>query len=442
VSAWDAKVNRVDQPEPGLLSFTVHTEGRTETLILSTLPGALDLAILEVRPRGAHASQSISNLRRHVEGARIVDVERSRRAIRVVLSRGDERRALVVTAAKPAGTWWLIDPNDDVILRSPGAAYRPPSEEGHWVHQPAAPLRSVGDSTLEAHRAARLQQLRRALGRDLKRARNKRNAIARDLEKANEASTMQEWASLLLAHAHEVPAGAEWFDAPSFEAPNERVRIPLSPNRSAAEEAQALFAKAKRLKRGLAVVPDRLEAVDQRVAALEMLERELATSSPQAAIERLTELGVSIEEPHERERKKRHGGGRLPYREFVTEEGASVLVGRGAADNDRLTLRVARPHDLWLHARGVTGAHVVVRLDKGQACAPEVLVDAATLSAHFSDLRSEAVVDVLYTPRRFVRKPKGSPVGSVTLEREKVIAVRLEPSRLARLLRAERKATP
>ena len=83
---------------------------------------------------------------------------------------------------------------------------------------------------------------------------------------------------------------------------------------------------------------------------------------------------------------------------------------------------------------------MVVRLAKGTSCPPDTLVDAATLAAHFSDVRGEPVVDVLYTPRRYVRKRKGSAVGSVTLEREKVIAVRVEQERLGRLLAAERKA--
>jgi predicted ribosome quality control (RQC) complex YloA/Tae2 family protein len=139
-------------------------------------------------------------------------------------------------------------------------------------------------------------------------------------------------------------------------------------------------------------------------------------------------------------RKRRQAGVRLPYREFRSGDASAVLVGRGAADNDRLTLRVARPHDLWLHARGVTGAHVVVPLSKGQSCSAETLVDAATLAAHFSDLRGETIVDVLYTPRRFVHKRKGSPIGSVTLGSEKVIAVRIEAERLKRLLENEQKS--
>ena len=438
----ESKVNRVDQPEPGLLSLVIHAQGRTEALLLSTMPGALGVAILERRPKGDPASAAISSLRRHLEGGRIVDVERSQRAVRLSLDRGGERTYLIAAASRPYGTWWLVSPASEIVLRSPGAATEPPKEDGHWVGVSVDSLRADGATVLEAHRSARLRQLHRALLRELRRVRKKRSAIEGDLERAREAGSLQQQATLLLAHAHEIPAGAEWFDAPSFDDSEKSVRIPMRAGRSAAQEAQVLFAKAKRLKRGMSIVPDRLEQVDQRIAQLEALEQALPESSPGALVARLAALDVETEPPQERERKKRRAGGRLPYREFVGEDGTSILVGRGAADNDRLTLRIARPHDLWLHARGVTGAHVVVRLDKGRACPPETLVDAATLAAHYSDLRGETVVDVLYTPRRFVRKPKGSSVGSVTLEREKVIAVRLQSNRLARLLETERRPGP
>ena len=125
---------------------------------------------------------------------------------------------------------------------------------------------------------------------------------------------------------------------------------------------------------------------------------------------------------------------RLPYNTFRTEDGHRVLVGRGAADNDRLTVSVARPQDLWLHARGYPGAHVVVPLQKGEAAAPDVLVDAATLAAHHSDARGQDLVEVTWTERRYVRKSRKSNTGQVMLDRERVMALRVEPSRLARLL--------
>ena len=129
---------------------------------------------------------------------------------------------------------------------------------------------------------------------------------------------------------------------------------------------------------------------------------------------------------------------RLPYRRFAGSGERAILVGRGADDNDRLTLDHARPHDLWLHARDEAGAHVVVPLERGEACPSELLCDAATLAAHFSQARGQARVDVTYVERRYVRKPRKSPAGQVQLEREKVFRLRLEPDRLARLLAAER----
>ena len=112
-------------------------------------------------------------------------------------------------------------------------------------------------------------------------------------------------------------------------------------------------------------------------------------------------------------------------------------MGRGAAHNDALTFQTARPHDLWLHAKGRTGAHVVVPLAKNHTCPGDVLVEAAHLAAHFSDARDEAVVDVQYASRRHLRKPRGSAPGLVVVDREKVLAVRMEPSLLRALLERE-----
>lgn len=441
MSAWDAKISRVDQPESGLLSFSFRAEGRNEVLLLVMLPGALRLGVLDERPRGASASPAVSQLRRHVEGARIVAVETSQRAARLSLTRGDKTRFLIAAPSKPYGAWWLCELDGSVVLRSPGAPQTVPAEEGHLAQSSSEELRAHGSTALDAHRSVRRTQLERLLQRHIKRVSKKREAIIGDLERAATAEELQEKASLILAHAPEIPADALHFETRSWDEEPRLVRIELDPRRSPTELAQDLFKKSKRLKRGLDVAPGRLEAVEAELAALGRTRDEVGDCPPSELEAKLEALGVPITAPEERARKRRRVGTRLPYREFRTADASPVLVGRGAADNDRLTLRVARPHDLWLHARGVTGAHVVVPLTKGKSCSADTLVDAATLAAHFSDLRGEPIVDVLYTPRRFVHKRKGSPVGSVALGSEKVIAVRVEPERLQRLLENEKKAT-
>ncbi len=440
MSAWTARITRVDQPEPGLLSLSFRADGRNEVLILSTLPGALALGAVEERPRGASASPAVSQLRRHIEGARIDNVEMSGRAVRLTLSRGDKTSFLIAAPNKPYGAWWLCETDASVVVRAPGAPSSVPAEEGHLNPESLEELRAKGAAVLTAHRSTRRGQFERLLTRRMKRLSKKRTAIMGDLERADAADKLHENASLILAHVSEIPANAEFLETTSWEDVPRPIRIDLDPRKSPTEFAQDLFKKSKRLKRGLDVAPERLSMVETEIAELVRVREALSELAPDEIEMKLSALGVSVTAPKEEARKRRQAGPRLPYREFEAGDTSSVLVGRGAADNDRLTLRVARPHDLWLHARGVTGAHVVVPLAKGKSCSPETLVDAATLAAHFSEFRGEAIVDILYTPRRFVQKRKGSAVGSVTLGSEKVIAVRIEAGRLQRLLDSEKKS--
>ena len=84
-------------------------------------------------------------------------------------------------------------------------------------------------------------------------------------------------------------------------------------------------------------------------------------------------------------------------------------------------MRVAGPHDLFLHVRGTPGAHVIVPLNRGEDVPQETLLDAATLAVHYSKMRTAAAADVTYTPRKFVSKPRGAKPGLVSVHREKVM---------------------
>ncbi len=348
--------------------------------------------------------------------------------------------SLIGSARKPAGAWWLVGDDGKLLLRSAEAPPLTLSPDQEFSALSEAELRAAGDSVWQSHEAAQVRALIGVLKRERKRLDRKREAISGDLGRVDQLDELREKAHLLLAHAREIPAKAKSFEANSWEDPHRRVRIDLDPRQTPTEQAQSLFQKAKRLERGQARALQQLGLVEASIEKIDRLISQAEQLGPTALSEALAQLGLGKVHAQPRPARPTKKIERLPYREFVSHDMKKVLVGRGAADNDRLTLRVAKPQDLWLHARGVTGAHVIVPLARGEACPSETLADAATLAAHFSDARGEAVVDVLYTPRRFVRKRRGLPVGAVTLEREKVIAVRMEPSRLERLLSREKPA--
>ncbi|MBV8198557.1 MAG: DUF814 domain-containing protein, partial [Candidatus Eremiobacteraeota bacterium] len=109
--------------------------------------------------------------------------------------------------------------------------------------------------------------------------------------------------------------------------------------------------------------------------------------------------------------------------EFRTSQGSRILVGRSPLENAELTFRVARPEDLWFHARGIPGAHVILSRDDRGAVPDEDVTTAAELAAFHSRAKGSAIVTVDYTQRKHVRKQRAAPPGLVWYTHAQTIAV-------------------
>ncbi len=111
-----------------------------------------------------------------------------------------------------------------------------------------------------------------------------------------------------------------------------------------------------------------------------------------------------------------------PFRIFMVEGGFEVLAGKSSENNDLLTMKYARPDDLWFHCRGSSGSHVILRVSTGKGSpSKEAIMAAASIAAYYSKMKNATMVPVAMTARKYVRKPKGAPAGTVTIEREKVL---------------------
>jgi predicted ribosome quality control (RQC) complex YloA/Tae2 family protein len=292
---------------------------------------------------------------------------------------------------------------------------------------------------------SRREALRRALAKAMARVERRIEAVRGDLARAEGADSMAQRARLFVAEAARAPRGAtslvvvDWSSGVA-----QPVELALDPARGAREQLDAVFARARRLKEGARIARARLEDGEKALAALAEVARAIP-DAPDADLARWTGVAraaaprdFKLAGPSTGTSRPRTTQAALPpYRTFVTASGTRLLVGRSADRNDTLTFHVARPHDLWLHAKNRAGSHVIVPLEKSASCPADVLVDAAHLAAHFSEARDEAVVEVQYTPRRYLRKPRGSAPGFVVVDREKVLVLRREEDRLRGLLDRE-----
>jgi predicted ribosome quality control (RQC) complex YloA/Tae2 family protein len=110
--------------------------------------------------------------------------------------------------------------------------------------------------------------------------------------------------------------------------------------------------------------------------------------------------------------------------EYVLPGGYSVLAGKTDADNDRLSLKIARPNDWWFHVHGLPGSHVVLQVGDLPQPAKDVLEQAAAIAAWHSKARNGGLTLVSYTQAKNVRKPRGAKPGTVTIQKEGTLKVK------------------
>ncbi len=110
---------------------------------------------------------------------------------------------------------------------------------------------------------------------------------------------------------------------------------------------------------------------------------------------------------------------------FVYEyDGWTILAGRTDADNERLSLKIARAADWWFHVRSMPGSHVLLRAREGEEPAKDIIEMAASVAAHHSKARSGGSVAVSCTRGQYVSKPRGADRGTVSIRKERVLKVR------------------
>jgi predicted ribosome quality control (RQC) complex YloA/Tae2 family protein len=247
----------------------------------------------------------------------------------------------------------------------------------------------------------------------------RREALEHSLDEAAQAERWRQWGEWILAYAHAINPGQAELVAETGS--GETLHIPLDPEKSPADNAQACFAHYRKAQRIVEDVPARLEETELALRDLEQLETDLVLASNRPEID---EVRASlVKAGHVRAKKgKWLKGARSRPLTLTSPDGLTILVGRNSRQNDEVTFRRAKGDDWWFHARGVPGAHVIVRAE-GQELSPNTLRRAAELAAYFSRSRDEASVVVDYTRRRHVRRiPRAAP-GLVTYSGEQTIRV-------------------
>ena len=274
------------------------------------------------------------------------------------------------------------------------------------------------------------QQLREQLGQKIRNCLNKLHIKAANfqqrLRESDNADESRQQADLLMAYLQQAKPGMTEISLPDFETAVP-VTIPLNPEKSAVQNAQALYKRHQKLKRSRTAIEPLLQEVSDEIAYLEQVEASISqienynySADLQALREIREELRIQgyLKLPSYPSRNQETEF--QPHR-YHTPSGFEVWVGRNNRQNDQLTFRLASDHDLWFHVQENAGSHVLLRLPAGTVPETADLQCAADWAAYYSRARQGDHVPVVCVEPKYVYKPKGAKPGMVVYKRERLL---------------------
>lgn len=324
--------------------------------------------------------------------------------------------------------------------------------------------------------ADRRAAILKALKKQRQKLARKLEGLRGDLAEAERAPLQRRHAEALLAYIAQVPAREKRVTLPDPADPAGSLTIELDPAVKPQVNAARLFKRAAKGERGLIEIPPRIAAVEADLHELERLIARAESYDDRAVVadgESVVEIehDVMLDRDLERAlaalppaaragipRRLAGAGGepgaggaptrklpqnpraaadaiargeaqapsaRLQPRRLKSAEGWDVLIGRNNEGNDYLTHTLARAEDYWFHVHGSAGSHVVLRRGKGKnEPSKQTISEVASWAAFYSQARTAGTVPVIWTLKKYVRKPRRSPPGLAVCEREKTVMVK------------------
>jgi predicted ribosome quality control (RQC) complex YloA/Tae2 family protein len=283
----------------------------------------------------------------------------------------------------------------------------------------SAAVAAYYDRASDSYQAAKAPLLK-AIASGRARLARRREKLKEEQEGTGDPNSLRRMGEAILAHAHQIEPGqselvVEWVtgDGPK--------RVKLDPRMSPSENAQDYFRRYRKAQRRVAGIPARVAQVASEEAYLDQLALDLTMAESRPGID--TVAAALVEAGYLKQERKRppaRTGGPL---RFESPDGLLVWVGKNAWQNDEVTFRRASSDALWLHARGMPGAHVIVQSD-GRRIPEQTIKWAAALAAHYSRGRDDTQVAVDVVERRHVRRLKDGRPGQVVYRNERTLWIR------------------
>jgi predicted ribosome quality control (RQC) complex YloA/Tae2 family protein len=202
----------------------------------------------------------------------------------------------------------------------------------------------------------------------------------------------------------------------------EEITIPLDPALDPERNIQAYFRRAKKGEKGIEIIKARRKSIREDIEDLERsIARTGAIDDPAELAAMIIPEGASLTRSGKVKENEKHR-----FKAFPVDDTHTILVGKSDRENDELTHRYAKPSDLWFHAMGSPGSHVILR-GANRSTPASVIEKAAETAAWFSKARGSGTVPVICAEKRYVRRPRKAKPGTAVCQRSRTLFVTPKP---------------
>ena len=285
--------------------------------------------------------------------------------------------------------------------------------------------------------AQKTQDLRKIITQNIERCIRKKDIQMQTLRNIKNRDELRLKGELLTANIYSIKKGMTMVELPNYYSENsEMIAIELDSNKTPAENAQKYYKAYNKAKRTFEALKDQIKTNDEELAYLESVLTSVNNCTDEVDIKEirreLREEGYIKKAKNQKEKGKKQSS---PLH-FISQDGFDIYVGKNNIQNDELTLKFARPKDIWMHTKNIPGSHIIV-VSNGQTIPETTLNEAAMLSAFYSKAKNSSKVPVDYTEKKNVKKPNGSKPGFVIYETNKTAYITTNEEEIKKIKRGD-----
>ncbi|MBX2984876.1 MAG: DUF814 domain-containing protein [Bacteroidia bacterium] len=248
---------------------------------------------------------------------------------------------------------------------------------------------------------------------DLKRKTKALAAAQKHLQHLKNARSLKEIADLIMANLHVFEQGKKLAEVDDFYLGG-RTLISIPDNHSdPVKYAEKLYKKSRGIQQEIEIALNKIQSLKLLTS---QLQSELQVIQVATSFKELKKYSTNI--------KKEQQAEQMPYHEYCLGK-YIIRIGKNAKSNDEILTHYSGKNDLWLHAKDYSGSHVFIKRNNKKENIPEdVIQKAASWAAWFSKGKTQTLLPVIVTERKYVRKGKHLKPGQVIVEKERTVIVK------------------